>query len=43
MDYLWSEFSSYANRMNSQQWLLVVAAAITVGIFCMRGLGTRSY
>ena len=30
------------NCMTTQQWLLVIAIALTIGFFCMRGLGSRS-
>jgi len=30
------------NRFDAQDWLLVFAAAVLIGVFCMRGFGSRS-
>jgi hypothetical protein len=31
----------YADRLNPQQWLLVLGAVIIIGLLCMRGFGSR--
>ena len=30
------------NRFDAQDWLLVFAVVVGVGVFCMRGFGSRS-
>jgi hypothetical protein len=32
----------YANRLSPQQWVLLLAIMLFLGIFCMRGYGSRS-
>jgi hypothetical protein len=34
--------SRYIDQMGSTEWLLVVFIGICVGIFCLRGFGSRS-
>jgi hypothetical protein len=33
---------NYVNRMGPQEWVLLLAAMIVVGLICMRGYGSRS-
>ena len=39
---LWREVTRYVNQSGTQQWLIVTAVVIVVGLLCMRGLGSRS-
>jgi hypothetical protein len=39
---MFQEVLRYAGRLEPQQWLLVLAAAIVIGVICMRGFGSRS-
>jgi hypothetical protein len=32
----------YADRLNPQQWLLVLGVVIIIGLVCLRGFGSRS-
>ena len=32
----------FIERMDSQDWLLTLVAVVVVGLFCMRGFGSRS-
>jgi hypothetical protein len=36
------EIFRYADRLDPQQWLLVLVVVIIIGAICMRGLGSRS-
>ena len=42
MDHLWRDFMQYADRMGPEEWFLVLAAMIVVGLICMRGFGSRT-
>jgi NADPH:quinone reductase-like Zn-dependent oxidoreductase len=42
MSHVLAELMYYVNRMGPQQWVLVLGAAIIVGVFCLRGFGSRS-
>jgi hypothetical protein len=43
MVYNWiREVMHYADRLNPQQWLLVLAVVIIIGLICLRGFGSRS-
>jgi hypothetical protein len=33
---------SSVNRFDAQDWLLVFVGAVLIGVFCMRGFGSRS-
>ena len=39
---MWRQMTRYASRMGPQEWVLVLAAMIVVGLICMRGYGSRS-
>lgn len=32
----------WVDRMGTQQWLLVLAAVIVIGVLCLRGFGSRA-
>jgi len=36
------EIFRYAGRLDPQQWVLVLAVVIIIGLICMRGFGSRS-
>ena len=43
MIYDWiCEVIRYADRLSPQQWLLVLGVVIIIGLFCLRGFGSRS-
>lgn len=42
MSRLWHEIIRYADRLGPQEWFLVMAGLIIVGLVCMRGFGSRS-
>jgi hypothetical protein len=43
MIYNWiREVIRYADRLSPQQWLLVLGVVIIIGLFCLRGFGSRS-
>jgi hypothetical protein len=33
---------NYAYKLSPQEWVLVLAIMIVLGIFCLRGFGSRS-
>ena len=39
---MWSDLLHFVDRMGVQEWVLVLAAMIAVGFFCLRGFGSRS-
>ena len=39
---LYREALRLVNHMSTQQWLLVAVIGLVIGLFCMRGLGSRS-
>jgi hypothetical protein len=39
---MWRQIMRHAGRMGPQEWVLVLAAMIVVGLICMRGYGSRS-
>lgn len=39
---LWRDLMRLINRMDMQEWALVLVGAIIVGFFCLRGFGSRS-
>lgn len=39
---LFSDVLRYVDHMSRAEWLLVVAVGLVIGMFCMRGLGSRS-
>jgi len=42
MGELYRETMRLINHMSTQQWLLVATIALVIGLFCMKGLGSRS-
>ncbi len=42
MGYLWRDAVRVINSMDPQEWLLVLLGVIVVGLFCLRGFGSRS-
>jgi hypothetical protein len=46
LDHVYRQFAHYVtrvlDRMGPQEWLLVLAVAIVIGVVCMRGFGSRS-
>jgi hypothetical protein len=37
----WRQITHIVNRMGPREWLIVMAAMIAVGLFCLRGFGSR--
>ena len=42
MSRLWNDIMRTIDGMNSQEWGLVLAGMIVVGLLCLRGFGSRS-
>ncbi len=42
MGQLYQDVLRYANLMDTQQWMLLCLVVIALGLFCMRGFGSRS-
>jgi hypothetical protein len=42
MGHFYREIVRYLDRLSPQGWLMVLAVAIIVGLFCLRGFGSRS-
>ena len=40
--HLWRNVMRMVNYMDAQDWLLVLVGVIVVGVFCLRGFGSRS-
>jgi hypothetical protein len=38
----WTEVMRVITRWDTQEWTLVLVAAIVAGFFCLRGFGSRS-
>ncbi len=38
----WNTLLHHIDRLDTEQWTLILAAAIVVGFFCLRGFGSRS-
>jgi len=39
---VWREIIRWADRLDTQEWLLVLLGVCLVGLYCMRGFGSRS-
>ncbi len=39
---LWNVVMRFIERMDTQEWAIVLAAMIVVGFLCMRGFGSRA-
>lgn len=39
---IWRELWRYIYRMDTQEWLIALAAVVVIGLFCLRGFGSRS-
>jgi hypothetical protein len=42
MSHLYRDVLHMMERLSVQQWMLVLVVAIVVGVFCLRGFGSRS-
>lgn len=42
MGQLWRNLMRMADRMDTQEWALVLIGVIVVGFLCLRGFGSRS-
>ncbi len=42
MSQLYREFLKIFDRLDTQQWLVVLVIAVVVGVMCLRGMGSRS-
>lgn len=42
LSYLWRHILLTIDRMDMQDWVLVLAGMIVVAVVCMRGYGSRS-
>ena len=42
MNQFYREFLRLFDRLDTQQWLVVLVAAVVVGMACLRGFGSRS-
>ena len=42
MDQFCRDVMRFIERMDAQDWLLALLAVVVVGVFCMRGFGSRS-
>lgn len=42
MEYWYNEAIRLINRLDTQQWMLVLIGVVIVGVFCLRGFGSRS-
>lgn len=42
MSHLYRDLLRLVERMGPQEWVVVMAVLIVVGLFCLRGFGSRS-
>jgi len=42
LDQFCRDVMRFIERMDAQDWLLALLAVVVVGVFCMRGFGSRS-
>ena len=42
MGHLFRDLLRYADRLGTQEWALLLIGVIVVGLFCLRGFGSRS-
>jgi len=42
MSQIYREFLRLFERLDTQQWLVVLVIAVVVGVICLRGMGSRS-
>jgi hypothetical protein len=42
MSQFYTEAMRFLGRMDAQDWLLALLAVVVIGVFCMRGFGSRS-
>ena len=42
MHRFWQHVVHLVNTMGTQEWMLALAGAIVLGLFCMHGFGSRS-
>lgn len=42
---MWTYYNktiSYLNTLNEQEWLILLALVVVVGVVCLRGFGSRA-
>ena len=42
---IWDVYRSsmrFVNTLDKQEWLLILCGVVVIGIFCMRGFGSRA-
>ena len=39
---IYYQLVQYANRLSPQQWVVGLTVTLLIGIFCLRGYGSRS-
>lgn len=42
MMHYWNDLMRWIERLDTQEWALVLIVAIAIGAFCMRGFGSRA-
>ena len=42
MSQLFREVMRFIEHLDAQQWLLLLLGVVLIGLFCMRGFGSRS-
>ena len=42
MERYFREIVQYVERMGTQEYIIAVAIAIAIGVFCLKGFGSRS-
>ena len=42
MNQLFREVMRFIEHLDAQQWLLLLLGVVLIGLFCMRGFGSRS-
>ena len=42
MGQFYREVMRFIERMDAQDWLLALLGVVVIGLFCMRGFGSRS-
>lgn len=42
LEHVYRELMRMANRLDAQEWLLILVGVVVVGWVCLRGFGSRS-
>ncbi|MGQ9573816.1 MAG: hypothetical protein ACUVUC_00720 [Thermoguttaceae bacterium] len=42
LEHVYRELMRMVNRLDAQEWLLILAGVVVVGWVCLRGFGSRS-